>query len=238
MKNLAMLMMVLAMVATTANATPVPWFTGTSNGSTNGNPYTDGSGGNWTVYQIDDNAGISSYTNLSLYQKMTWNTDKWEGFDLGWTQPTYNSDKILIAAGTGSGTWRQAAIGYDPALAGSYSWEGSLGYRDLNPNNVTKISTDIEFGKFNSTGTWTSLYAVTMADNTTLNLGTISALQNISVGAGEQLVLAIQTGWTGYWAAGGFYFNQDVNAPVGIVPEPVTVALLGFGSLCLLRKKK
>jgi hypothetical protein len=198
----------------------MPFWTGTD-GSTAGYSTTDANGNAWAVYNANGANGGEGNPHFDEWDEWTplafgASENMWGGRGGGFTSGlTFQADGYYSAPGM--------IITVD--AAGTYSWYGEVYAAEYNSPTVV-------FGKI-SGGNWSALYRNdrTIPLYTSLDLSTISELQDISLDAGDQLTIyvgKIGGGWT------------DVSfdgTGIGFVPEPATMALVVMGGAGLLRRR-
>ena len=205
----------------------VPAWSGTTVGSSDGNPYVDADGNTWGAYQVT----FGEYLNPVSYDSahaMQWTqigaSTLWYGPNGGGEVPQYNSDKALV--GMNGGTYA-AALRFTPDQAGEYSWTGMIPGTNYGGGSVYMV-----FAKLTSTA-GTLLTDIHVYNGSPLDLDSVAALQNQTLEVGDSLVLVV-TSPNSYSIA----VADLSSAGIGYVPEPTTLGLLGMGILFLRRKRK
>lgn len=196
-------LMVLALVLSgTVQAAMIPWHWWTDAAGSN----VDAAGNTWNVYYADGSANPSSWSAMS-YDGTQWGS-----------RPGYDSSKTLTA----NGYWNAPGVTLQAGISDVYSWAGSVYVSEYAEATVT-------FGK-TVNGTWTQLDEVVVPLYSSYNLSANSALQNISLNAGDQLTVYVRK-------VGGGWVDVSM-ASAGYIPEPTALALLGLGGLVLLLRKR
>ncbi len=186
---------------------------------TDANPHTDAAGNQWTVYQIN----AATDATATGWQAMTWQDGAWRGPQQVYNQPYYGSDYALTVAGADGGAYRNSGLSFTAGATGVYSWTGALQFVwDEQNRGIT-----VDFGVFNGTS-FTSWYSTALTPGTSLDLATISELQNHSLNAGDTIGFSLIQGGSWYW---GHANVQEVG--IGLVPEPALASLLTLGGLLL-----
>ena len=215
----------------------VPWWTGAD-----GNAYTDADGNKWSVYELMDGNAVTAadaYLNFSNYYLMEWDASKnrWEGeaseaartrsmpfFRTTGTVLNLNLGSVYTGA-AGQGNWRLSpALVFEPGVTGHYCWKGTLRATADNDGN-----TNVHFGVITAAGSWVALHDVLMANQSSIDLGAIESLQNISLGAGDRLAMTMDTASYGRNSYLWLWDNADAKVGITLVPEPSSLVMVLFG---------
>lgn len=204
----------------------VPWLTGTTVGSTVGNPYADGAGNTWRYTQTNFSSS-PNWTADAGRVSMVWGSDsQWHGITPSGGLPLVDDlDGVRMAGATDPYV---GALEFTAANSGTYSFTGSFGA--FGPNG-----TRLYFPVAEQTGAGpASLLAeinVTGDGGTfkSVSLDAITSLQDIALAAGDKLVFMVANKDSGNYT----YANLS-NMKIGYVPEPGTILLLISGAMTLL----
>lgn len=203
------LMMLALVLSGTVQAAMIPWHWWTDAAGSN----VDAAEDTWNVY-------YSHGQPNPIAADYAWTAMSYAGGQWGGRKGGYTSSETLMA----DGYYDAPGVTIQVGAGGTYSWQGSAAATEYNTATLT-------FGKI-AGGTWSSLYEMEIPVYTRYNLSAYSALQNISLNAGDTLTLYVRK-------VGGGYVDCDMSsATLLLVPEPTALALLGLGGLVLLRRRR
>jgi hypothetical protein len=215
---------VMACVLAASAALASADFVATYDAYTSSAPYV---GAGWTAYQID--APGSGVATASNWLPMAYNgSNKWYGPNSVYGQPSFMAEGYLTWGGNNGVNYPNAGLGFTAPADGEYSLIGSM--EEIWDSQ--ERSTSFYFGTFDGT-TYTSLKTVSAVSSSSIDFSSISELQNVTLDAGEQFVMAVVQHGSWFWGSG-----RVSNIAVGYnVPEPATMAMLVMGGLAILRKR-
>ncbi|MES2705618.1 MAG: hypothetical protein V4726_03345 [Verrucomicrobiota bacterium] len=151
-------------------------------------------GGIWTFYQIKHDGTLSPHRDAANYTgyEMDYSAPEvYLGPDPLVTEghPSYRtSEGALTARGSwGDGKWRPAAVTFQPAESGMYSWSGKVLCTDW---AIYHTATTLIFGKL-SNGHWVDQREIKVNYNTTLDLSTVPELRSMPVKSDELMVMVV-----------------------------------------------
>ncbi len=200
-----------------------PYWTGTTAGSTDGNPYTDANGNTWLAARAPDYNG-SNCVDLTQYVTHTWSTS-WGGYWNGAGNADYWPGELMRCGGNNN---EVSALIFTPDQAGDYSFYGV-------PISSGGTLNGVYYSILKFSGTaGTIIHSGLTYSYTTDDLSAVSAVQNISLNEGDSLGIISMVRANGYWT------NMDVTGVgIGLVPEPATMTLLAMGLVpAIMRRRK
>jgi hypothetical protein len=215
---------------------PVPGFN-----STSGNPTTDAHGNQWTACQVaytgvnDGGAWGASLHTTAGWVPMTLNGSYYRGVNYNYqSAPSANGTAFFVERNWDTGINYNGGFIFKPDVAGTYSWDGKLGWNNWGGGNN---ALDLVFGKFTAAGVWSTLLTTTLSSEPITSYKLIMTdhpeLLNIVLQAGDTLVVA---GKISVQSQNGNFNFGDTS--INLVPEPASLALLALGGLALFRRRR
>ena len=208
----------------------VPWLTGTTVGSTDGNPYVDTAGNTWRYTQTNFSTSPTWMTDAGRVS-MVWGADnQWHGTNpsAGGLPLADDLDGVRIAGGSDPYV---GALEFTAAQSGTYGFTGSFGaYGPTGTRLYLPVAEQI------GTGPASLLAEINVTGNDTFRsvaLDTNASLQDIALSAGDKLVFMVANKDSGNYTYANLS-GMRIGCVPGPVPEPTSMLLLISGAIAFL----